>query len=43
MAKRSKDSSVIENWLMYGIDLDHRRIDFGYLDGVSPYDDSGSN
>lgn len=32
MAKiRSVDSSVLENWLFYGIDLTHRRVSFGIL------------
>jgi ATP-dependent protease ClpP protease subunit len=35
MAKRTTDASVLENWIKYGVDLAHRRVDFGYIDGYT--------
>lgn len=41
MAVKSKDPSTIENFLMYGIDIHHRRIYFGYLDHAETEDEYG--
>lgn len=32
-AKHSKDSSILQTYLSYGVDIFHRRIYLGYLDG----------
>lgn len=43
MAKHGKDASLIENYLVYGVDIHHRRIYFGYLDAAEDDETSGND
>lgn len=38
MAKHNKDAAILQTYLSYGVDLFHRRIYLGYLDGAADDD-----